>query len=76
MTIPYSFIEAQQARGEELRDKSLAAHEVLMHLPQQESQLKRIFRRLQSMTSRLIEAAPQPEVPEELDTDYPPAFSK
>ena len=76
MTMPYSFIEAQQARGEEMRVKSLAMHDILRDLPQGESSLERLMRHLRSMTSRAIEAAPRPAGPEKLDTDYPAAFSK
>jgi hypothetical protein len=76
MTIPYSFIEAQQARCVELREKSLARHDILMHLPQQESQLKRIVRRISSMTGRAVGLAPRPSPSEKMDAGYPPAFSK
>ena len=76
MTMPYSFIEAQQARGEEMRVKSLAMHDILRDLPQGESSLERLMRHLRSMTSRAIDKAPRPAESEAVDTRGRAAFSK
>lgn len=74
--LPNTIYESKLVHNEMRRERSLAIHDNLMHLPEGESLLKRLTRRLQAMTSQAIEAAPRSPVSENIDTNRPPAFSK
>ena len=74
--LPNTIYESKLVHNEMRRERSLAMHDNLMHLPDGESLLKRIMRQVRAMTSRAIEVTPRPAVSENIDSNRPPAFSK
>jgi hypothetical protein len=76
MSLPHTLYESNLAHGEMRRERSLQMHEHLQHLPQGESLLQRLVRRLRTPTSGAIEASPRPSLPKNIDTRRPAAFSK
>jgi len=76
MSLPHTHYESNLVHGEMRRERSMQAYENLRHLPQGESLLQRLVRRLRRATSGAIEARPQPSVPGNMNRNWPPAFSK
>ena len=74
--LPDTIYQSKLVHNEMRRERSLVIHDNLMHLPAEESLLKRLVRRLGAMTSRMIAATPRPSMVENVDGNRPPAFSK
>jgi hypothetical protein len=74
--LPDTIYQSKLVHNEMRRERSMAMHDNLVHLPTGDSVLKRLVRRLRAMTSRAIEVTPRGSIPESMDGNRPPAFSK
>lgn len=76
MSMPHTIYESKLVHNDMRQERSLQMYENLRHLPQGESLLQRLVRRLRAKTSSAIEARPRPSIPENMNRKRPPAFSK
>ena len=74
--LPDTIYQSKLVHNEMRRERSMAMHDNLMHLPPSESLIKRLLGRLGSLASRAIEAAPRPALAKKADGERPPVFSK
>ncbi len=74
--IPHNTIEPVHVYAAGRRERSLAAHAHLMHLPAGESFLKRLLRRLGVARGRQNRSGVQPSPAPEAGPLRPPAFSR
>jgi hypothetical protein len=74
--LPDTIYQSKLVHNEMRRERSLAIHDNLMHLPAGESVLERLLRRLRALTLRTSEARPRASIAESIDANRPPAFSK
>lgn len=75
MSIHNTIFEARLVQCEDRRERSLAAHEHLMHLPVGESLLKRIFNRVRAATAGASSTKSLPKAADTGSVQRPPAFS-
>ena len=75
MSMPYTIFEARLDQCEEMRERSLAVHSQLMHLPQVDSLLKRLMNRLRAETASAFETRQKASVAGTGRAKHPPALS-
>ena len=75
MSMPYTIFEARLDQCEEMRERSLAAHSQLMHLPQVDSLLKRLMNRLRAETASAFETRQMASDAGNGRAKHPPALS-
>ena len=74
--LPETIYESKLVHNEMRRERSMAIHDHLMHLPAGESVLQRLLCRLRGMNFRSVEATPSASRADTLNANHPPAFSK
>jgi hypothetical protein len=75
MSLPYTIYEAKLVQCDDRRERSLAAHSQLMHLPQVDSLLKRLMERLRAATYSAFETRERPPAAGTGRAKHPPALS-
>ncbi len=75
MSMPYTIYEAKLVQCDDRRERSLAAHNHLMHLPRVDSLLKRLMNRLRAATSSAYDTGQRTAVPASGSAKHPPALS-
>ena len=75
MSLPYTIYEAKLVQCDDRRERSLAAHSQLMHLPQVDSLLKRLMNRLRAETASAFETRQMASVAGNGRAKHPPALS-
>jgi hypothetical protein len=73
--LPDTIYQSKLVHNEMRRERSLAIHDNLMHLPKGESVLNRLLRRLRAVNFRKEERMPRTSLPEGMEANRP-AFSK
>jgi len=75
MSLPHTIYEAKLVQCDDRRERSLAAHNNLMHLPQVDSLLKRLMNRLRAETASAFETRQMAPVAGNGRAKHPPALS-